>query len=263
MSDPALGSLAGTPELDRWLGLRDGRVVVRTGKAELGQGIRTAIVAVAADELGVDPSLIDVEGPATGTSPNELITAGSGSIEQSAMAVRQACAHARRALLARAADRLGVQAGELSSGDGRVRSPDGRALSYWELVGDAGFGVTVEGPVATLPASERTWAGIGLRRIDLPAKVRGEAVFVHDTGAVRHARVVRPGWIEHLVAEPVDATSLAAQVEGLLGVAVDVVVDGSFVAVVADREGDAVLAAEAIGERIRWREPSSAAGRAG
>ena len=108
MADLPLGSLAGTPELDRWLALRDGRVVVRTGKAELGQGIRTAIVAVAADELGVDPSLIDVEGPATGTSPNEFITAGSGSIEQSAMAVRQACAHARRALLARAADHFGV-----------------------------------------------------------------------------------------------------------------------------------------------------------
>ena len=155
------------------------------------------------------------------------------------------------------------QAGELSSGDGRVRSPDGRAVSYWELVGEAGFGVTVEGPVATLPASERTWAGVGLRRVDLPAKVRGEAVFVHDTGAVRHARVVRPGWIEHALAEPVDAASLAAQVEGVLGVAVDVVVDGSFVAVVADREGDAVLAAEAIGERLRWREPLVSGGRAG
>jgi CO/xanthine dehydrogenase Mo-binding subunit len=173
------------------------------------------------------------------------------------MAVRQACAHARRALLARAADRLGVAAGELSSGEGRVRSPDGRALSYWELVGEAGFGVTVAGPVATLPASERTWTGVGLRRVDLPAKVRGGAVFVHDTGAVRQARVIRPGWIEHHLAEPVDAPSLAAHAEVLLGLAVDVVVDGSFVAVLADREGDAVLAAEAIGERLQWHEPSS------
>ena len=230
-----LGSLAGNPELDRWIALRGGRGVVRTGKAELGQGIRIAIAAAAADELGVDAGLIDIEGPATGSSPNELITAGSGSIEQSAMAVRQACAHARRALLARAADRLGVPTSELSSGDGRVRSPGGYSVSYWELVGDAGFGVTVKGAVATLPASERTWAGVGLRRVDLPAKVRGEAVFVHDTGAVRHARVVRPGWIEHVVAEPVDAPSQAAHVEKVHEVAVDVVVDGSFVAVVADR----------------------------
>ena len=105
MSDRRLlGSLAGNPELDQWIALRDGRVVVRTGKAELGQGIRTALVAVAADELGVAPSVIDIEGPATGHAPNEFITAGSASIEQSAMAVRQACAHARLALLARAAE---------------------------------------------------------------------------------------------------------------------------------------------------------------
>src|SRR5215472_9497256 len=134
MADGApLGSLAATPELDRWLALRDGRVIVRTGKAELGQGIRTAVVAVAADELGVDPALIDVEGPATGSSPNEMITAGSGSVEQGVMAVRQACAHARRALVARAADHVGVPADQLTSGDGWVRAPDGRAVSYWEL----------------------------------------------------------------------------------------------------------------------------------
>src|SRR5437762_13740476 len=122
MADSAqLGSLASNPELDTWLALRGGRVIVRTGKAELGQGILTAVAAVAADELGVDPTLIDVEGPATGTSPNEILTAGSGSIEQSAMAIRQACAHARLALVARAAEALGVHADELTSEDGWMR----------------------------------------------------------------------------------------------------------------------------------------------
>src|SRR5947209_5655366 len=145
MADRAqLGSLAGNPELDRWLALRNGRVIVRTGKAELGQGILTAVVAVAADELGVDPALIDVEGPATGSSPNEVLTAGSGSIEQSAMAVRQACAHARLALVARAAEALGVHADELSSDGGRIRATDGREVSYWDLVGEAGFGITID-----------------------------------------------------------------------------------------------------------------------
>ena len=132
-----LGSLAGNPDLDQWLTLRDGRVVVRSGKAELGQGIRTALVAVAADELGVDPAVVDIEGPATGSSPNELITAGSGSIEQSATAVRQACAHARRALLARAAEELGVRVDELSCERGSVRAADGRHRTYWDLVGEA------------------------------------------------------------------------------------------------------------------------------
>src|SRR4051812_50038419 len=102
-----LGSLAGTPELDRWIELTDARVIIRTGKAELGQGIRTALVAVAADELGVDPALIDVEGPATRSSPNEFITAGSGSIEQSAMAVREACAPPPLAVVGRGAAGVG------------------------------------------------------------------------------------------------------------------------------------------------------------
>src|SRR5262249_30283685 len=198
-----LGSLAGNPDLDQWLTLRDGRVVVRSGKAELGQGIRTALVAVAADELGVDPALVDVEGPATGSSPNELITAGSGPIEQSATAVRQACAHARRALLARAAEELGVRVEELSCEGGSVRAADGRHRSYWDLVGEAGFGITIDDVAPALPPTARRYAGAGLRRIDL-ALLRGEPVFVHDVPDVRHARVVRPGWIGHQLARPAD-----------------------------------------------------------
>jgi CO/xanthine dehydrogenase Mo-binding subunit len=257
----ALGSLAGSPELDQWLALRDGRVVVRTGKAELGQGIYTAVAAVAADELGVDPALIDVEGPATGSSPNEFLTAGSGSIEQSATAVRQACAHARRALLARAVDHFGVPADELVSSDGLVRTSDGREVSYWELVGDAGFGVTITEAAPTIAPAERRHAGTGLHRLDLPGKTRGEAAFVHDVGArgtparVRHARVVRPGWIEHQLAEPADADALAAAVHEHFGIDADVVVDGSFVAVVAEREGEAVLAASVVAEQLQWQDP--------
>ncbi|MFI5047956.1 MAG: molybdopterin cofactor-binding domain-containing protein [Acidimicrobiia bacterium] len=261
----ALGSLASNPALDQWVSLRDGRALVRTGKAELGQGIRTAVVAVAADELGVDPALIDVEGPATGSSPNEMMTAGSGSIEQSAMAVRQACAHARRALVARAADHLGLPAESLTSGDGRVMAPDGRAVSYWDLVGEAGFGVTVDDVAPTVAPSERRYAGVGLRRVDLPAKVRGEPVFVHDLGPVAgpgfeglvHARVVRPGWIEHRLAEPADPGDLARAVQDRLALDVQIVVDGSFVAVVARREGDAVLAAAVVADALRWQEPPS------
>jgi CO/xanthine dehydrogenase Mo-binding subunit len=256
MADPAqLGSLAGNPELDRWLALRDGRVIVRTGKAELGQGIRTAVVAVAADELGVNPTLIDVEGPATGSSPNEILTAGSASIEQSAMAVRQACAHARLALIARAAEELGVHADELTADDGWVRTGDGRQLSYWELVGDAGFEITIDDAAPTVAPEARRYSGVGLRRIDLPAKLRGAPVFVHDMPDTRHARVVRPGWIQHQLAVDADAAALAESVRAALDLSVDVIVDGSFVAVVADREGDAVLAADEIAATLEWVEP--------
>jgi nicotinate dehydrogenase subunit B len=129
-------------------------------------------------------------------------------------------------------------------------------------VGDAGFGITIHEAAATVPPAERRHAGVGLPRLDLPAKVRGEAVFVHDlvdTGAGGrpvHARVVRPGWIEHELAEPADPAALAEQVRSELGLEVDVVVDGSFVAVLHERAGDVVLAASLVAGRLRWRAPA-------
>src|SRR5262249_42326409 len=234
--------------------------VVRSGKAELGQGIRTALVAVAADELGVDPALVDIEGPATGSSPNELITAGSGSIEQSATAVRQACAHARRALLARAAEELGVHADELSCEGASVRATAGRHRSYWDLVGTAGFGITIDDVAPALPPTARQYAGTGLRRVDLPGKLRGEPVFVHDSADVRHARVVRPGWIGHQLAQPADADVLVRTVHVALGIAVDVVVEGGLVEGIAAGGGDAVLGAEEVAAHLEAVEPAALVG---
>lgn len=240
-----LGSLAQVPELDRWVRLtaRD-RVEVRTGKVELGQGILTAVAAVAADELGVEPDRIDVVSGITGTTPNEWVTAGSGSVEQSVTAVRQACAHARLALVERAAARLGAAAADLVVEGGRVVSADGRGVSYWELGAGRPFGFTVDAPVAGVPAAERRWTGRGLPRVDLAAKVRGEPVFLHDLAlpGMRHARVVRP---------PRPGARLAGRVPATVAGA-DVVRNGSFLAVVADREADAVRAAGALAAQARW-----------
>jgi CO/xanthine dehydrogenase Mo-binding subunit/aerobic-type carbon monoxide dehydrogenase small subunit (CoxS/CutS family) len=239
-----LGSLAQEPDLDRWVRVDPGgRVEVRTGKVELGQGILTAVLAVAADELGVAPDRIDLVSGVTGSTPNEWVTAGSGSIEQSVMAVRQACAHARRALVERAAVRLGVPAGELAVADGEVVAPDGRRVAYGELA-DRPFAVAVDAPLPGVPAAERRWSGRGLPRVDLPAKVRGEPAFLHDLAppGLRHARVVRPPRPGARLAGPVPTAVAGA----------DVVRDGSFLAVVADREADAVRAAEVLARRARW-----------
>lgn len=242
-----LGSLATTPDLDRWIAIGgDGTVVVRSGKVELGQGIRTALTAIAADELGVHPDRIRVEGAATGEAPNEGVTAGSGSIEQSGTAVRQACAHARRVLLARAADHLGVETDRLTVDDGVVTTGDGRSITYAELASGRPFDVCIEEPADTLPIAERQWVGHGLARVDLPAKVRGEPVFVHDLAfpGMRYARIVRP---PHRGARLVN---LAAEPEPAAGV--DVIRRGSFLAVVADREADAVRAAAHVATRAHW-----------
>src|SRR5262245_12820373 len=240
-----LGSLGQVPEVDRWVAFTTaGRVEVRTGKVELGQGILTAVLAVAADELGVDPARIDLVSGVTGTTPNEWVTAGSGSIEQSAIAVRQACAHARRILVERAAAALDLAAADLVVDDGEVVAPDGRRVSYAEVGAGRPFDEAVDEAVEVLPRAERRWTGRGLPRVDLPAKVRGEPVFLHDLvlPRMRYARVVRP-------ARP--GARLSGRVpEALAGA--DVVRNGSFLAVVADREADAVRAAEALAAEARW-----------
>src|ERR1700726_1351030 len=108
------GSLNGNRLLSGWLRVNpNGTVTVFTGKAELGQGIASALAQIAADELDVGYRRINMVTADTSLTPDEGFTAGSQSIEQSGTAIRFACAEARQMLLAAAAGKLGVQAGDL------------------------------------------------------------------------------------------------------------------------------------------------------
>ena len=90
------GTLAKFPDLDAWIRIApDGRVTVFTGKAELGTGIKTAIAQLAADELDVALDRIDLITADTGLAPNEGVTAGSQTLEQSGTAVANAAANVR------------------------------------------------------------------------------------------------------------------------------------------------------------------------
>ena len=103
------GSLNGNRMLDAWLAINaDGSVVIKTGKVELGQGILTALVQIAADELDVAPQRVRVVSGDTALTPNEGVTSGSLSIQQSGRALRHVCAEVRRIFLERASDRLGT-----------------------------------------------------------------------------------------------------------------------------------------------------------
>lgn len=90
MSAPALpDSLARNPRLSRWVSVdAAGTVTVRVGKVELGQGIATALAQVAAEELDVDPRRIRMAAASTADSPDEGLTSGSRSIEDSGLALR-------------------------------------------------------------------------------------------------------------------------------------------------------------------------------
>ena len=97
MSQPLIPSvsLKTNPLLAQWLRFEaNGAVTVFTGKAELGQGILHALKLMAAHELDVPVSSIHIEEANTHQSPDEGMTSGSLSVQDSGLAIRQACAHA-------------------------------------------------------------------------------------------------------------------------------------------------------------------------
>src|SRR2546428_323888 len=129
---PLPGSLNANRMLDAWLRIDpSGKVTIFTGKIELGQGIGTALSQIAADELDVDLQRIDVVHGDTARTPNEGMTAGSLSVEQSGTALRFACAEARAVLVSAAATKLAVPAAELSVRDGTVTASGGASVTYW------------------------------------------------------------------------------------------------------------------------------------
>src|ERR1700730_18629563 len=111
-------SLAANPKLSSWLKFSStGQVTVSPGKVEIGQGIVTALAQIAADELDIDLSRVQMVRASTATSPNEGVTSGSLSIQQSGRALRHACAEVRRIFLTAASDILSVEPRTLDVSD--------------------------------------------------------------------------------------------------------------------------------------------------
>jgi len=247
--EPGLpGDLAATPVLGRWLEFgADGVVTIATGKVEYGQGVWTALAQIAAEELDVRLARVRVAPVSTATSPDEGTTSGSKSIEDSGAALRQACAQARRALLAAAAGRLGADPAALGVRDGEVvTSAGGTGLSYWSL-GGPGLRDAAGPPVAAKPCAQWSVAGRSAPRIDIPDKVTGRPRFLHDLllPGMLFGRVVRPP----AVAAELQAVGQADLPAGVI----DVVTDGSFLGVVAETDAAARAAARRLGHAARWK----------
>jgi CO/xanthine dehydrogenase Mo-binding subunit len=189
------GSLKTSPLLDSWIRIdADDGITVFTGKAELGQGFKTAFQQIAAEELEVPFSSVKVVTADTRLTANEGYTSGSNSMKDSGTAIQNAAAQVRELLVAQAARRLDLPAENLRTESGAVISPDGRRLGYGELVAADMLHVQAQ-PKSRLkdPASFKVM-GQAVPRVDIPAKVTGGAAYVQDMrlpGMV-HARVVRP-----------------------------------------------------------------------
>jgi CO/xanthine dehydrogenase Mo-binding subunit len=248
------GSLDKEPWLDAWIRIdADNTITVFTGKAELGQGIRTALLQVAAEELMVAPNRITLVTADTERTPDEGYTAGSHSMQDSGTALRYAAAQVRSILAGLAARRFGVDTDAVTAAGGTMRAPDGRQATYGALLAGQQLHLRADGKAAPRAASTHTIVGKTLARIDIPAKVAGGRAYVQDLrlpGMV-HARVVRPP-SPCAVLAGFDAAAVAA----LPGVR-KVVRDGRFIAVIADGEYRAVKAAAALGHATRWTVPAT------
>jgi CO/xanthine dehydrogenase Mo-binding subunit len=251
LSPPLPGSLAANPRLSRWLGFTaSGRVVIRPGKVEIGQGILTALSQIAADELDVALSRIDVTTVATPESPDEGVTSGSLSVQNSGAALRHVCAEARAIFLQVAAQRSGASLGDLRIEDGVFIGPQGEAGSYWQLADQALLECDATPGARAKPAAARRVAGQSTPRRDLPDKVFGRPRFLHDMRppGLLHARVLRP---------PSRAATLLESPAAKLPAGSLIHRDGSFLAVLAETEADAETAATRLAAAARWDERDS------
>jgi CO/xanthine dehydrogenase Mo-binding subunit len=242
-------SLAANPVLSSWVRFSaEGHVTVSPGKVEIGQGIVTALAQIAADELDVDIGRVQMVRATTAGSPNEGVTSGSLSVQQSGRAIRQACAEIRQIFLAVAADRLGVDIGTLEIEDGTISGPGNVSTSYWELAGDVSLDREATPGATPKPSTQRTLAGSSMQRVDIPDKVFAHPRFIHDQPlpGMLHGRVLRS---ELSAAKLVDLPEDGARaIAGLVAI----VRDGNFAGVVSETEGGAEAALKALRRSAKW-----------
>ncbi|SCX58477.1 isoquinoline 1-oxidoreductase, beta subunit [Klenkia marina] len=226
-----------------------GRVGLALPRAEVGQGITTAVGMLIADELDVGLDQVDVT---LADARPELVfnqlTGGSNTIRSVYGPVRAAAAQARARLLAAAAARWGTAPSVLSVSAGVVTGPGGRSATYGELsaaAADPGLSVVLATPK---PPSAATLVGTPTNRVDARRMVTGQMEYTLDLDVV-------PGALPTMVRRPptingtVRSVQNEAAVRAMPGV-VDVVTVATGVAVLAETFGQALAGKEAL--EVTW-----------
>ena len=260
MVEPAAD--ADPKELDSWLAIApDGTVTVYSGKVDLGTGVETALAQIVAEELDVPFNKVQMVSLDTAKAIDQGITAGSRTIERAGPQLRQAAAAARQELLKLASERLGSPVESLSVANGVV-SAGTKKVTYAQLIGGKKFNtkIPVNGTGWNMKVAPDARAknfkdykvvGTSQKRLELPPKMTGEFVYVHDVRVpgMLHGRVVRPPTITSKPASVDD--SAVKNIPGF----VKVVQEGSFLGVVCTTEWAAIKAAQAL--KVNWTEPQT------
>jgi nicotinate dehydrogenase subunit B len=249
-------------QLDSWLAIKpDGDVVAYFGKMDMGQGVDVAIAQIVAEELDVPLARVSVVMGDTALTVNQGGASGSTGVQKGGIALRNAAAEARRVLVEMASARLGTPADRLEVADGvvAVSGDPARQVGYGDLIGGhyfdlplkwngkLGNDLVAEGQAKPKPPSAYKIVGQSPPRFDVPAKVFGKLDYVTDVKVpgMLHGRMIRPP-----VAGAVPVAVDEGSVRDIPGVRI--VRDKGFIGIVAEREWDAVQAAERL--KVTWSE---------
>ena len=235
----------------------DGSATGLNGHVDLGTGLQTALAQIVAEELDLGMPCVRVMLGDTARAPNQGGTIASASIQNHAEPLRRAAAQARAWLVARAAVQLGVPVAALIVRNGRVRVADARerSVSFGDLVAGQRTVLHLAHDAQLKHPDDYRIVGTSQARVDIPAKLAGELVFVHDmrVPGMLHGRVVRPPYAgaDHgdfigNTLESVDEASIA-HIPGIRAV----VVIRDFVGIVAEREEHAEQALREL--RVTWK----------
>jgi CO/xanthine dehydrogenase Mo-binding subunit len=249
-------------QLDSWIVLHeDASATFYVGKTDCGQGTGTAFRQMMSDELDIAFEKTTLIMGSTDVTVDQGGSGGSDAIQVDGWPMRRVAAEARRVLLESASTRFGVPSDQLTVSDGiiSVKTDPSKTITYGELIGGKRFGVTLTGDninattgVAKVKTvQELKTVGQSPQRYDIPAKVDGSLKWAVDATApgMVHARNVRP---------PVAGATLVSidesSVRGIPGL-VKIVSNGNYVAVVCEREEQAIRAARRL--KVNWQKPAT------
>jgi nicotinate dehydrogenase subunit B len=250
-------------QLDSWIVIReDNTATFYVGKTDLGQGTGTAFRQIMSGELDLPYDSTSCVMGRTDLTVDQGGSGGSDALQTDGYPMRRVAAEARRVLLDLASTHFAVPVSALVVSDGIVSvvADPSRRISYGELIGGRRFNVTLTGKntdgatgVAALkPVQALKLVGQSPQRYDIPAKVDGSlewAVDVSLPGMV-HARNVRPPFAGATLVS-IDEASVRS-IPGFLRV----VSKGNYVAVVCEREEQAIRAARQL--KVNWRQLATA-----
>jgi isoquinoline 1-oxidoreductase subunit beta len=156
------------------------KITIVVARSEMGQGVRTALPMILAEELEADWKKIEIEQAGASTLYGDQTTGGSASVKTTWDPMRKAGAAAREMLISAAALTWGVPRSTCAAVEGNIlHAASKRRLSYGELAGKAAT-LPIPSDVPLKQSKDYKIVGQRLARVDSPAKVKGEAVFGID-----------------------------------------------------------------------------------